>query len=65
MLAVAGLLASLFIPRRRVWFKVSEPSEDGKRRIEYALLARGEDPRLQTEAEALVTKVSGRYTVAE
>lgn len=65
MLAVAGLLASLFIPRRRVWFKVSEPSEDGKRRIEYALLARGEDPRLQTEAEALVTKVSGRYAVAE
>lgn len=65
MLAVAGLLASLFIPRRRVWFKVSDPDEAGKRRIEYALLARGEDPRLQTEAEALVKAVSGRYTLAE
>jgi len=38
--AVFGLLTSLFIPRRRMWVKVV----DG--RIEYAGLARGEDPAL-------------------
>ena len=38
--AVFGLLTSLFIPRRRMWIKVV----DG--RIEYAGLARGEDPAL-------------------
>jgi cytochrome c biogenesis protein len=38
--AVFGLLTSLFIPRRRMWIKVA----DG--RIEYAGLARGEDPAL-------------------
>jgi cytochrome c biogenesis protein len=39
--AVGGLLTSLFIPRRRMWIKVLP---DG--RIEYAGLARGEDPGL-------------------
>lgn len=38
--AVFGLLTSLFIPRRRMWIKYV----DG--RLEYAGLARGEDPAL-------------------
>jgi len=38
--AVLGLLTSLFIPRRRMWIKYA----DG--RLEYAGLARGEDPAL-------------------
>jgi cytochrome c biogenesis protein len=38
--AVLGLLTSLFIPRRRMWIKYV----DG--RLEYAGLARGEDPAL-------------------
>jgi cytochrome c biogenesis protein len=50
-LALIGLSISLFTPRRRVWVKLK--NEDGKRRIEYALLARGEDPRLEREAAEL------------
>jgi cytochrome c biogenesis protein len=42
--AVAGLLTSLFIPRRRMWIKVL-PREGGAD-LEYAGLARGEDPAL-------------------
>ncbi len=42
--AVGGLLTSLFIPRRRMWIKVVPG--DGGTRLEYAGLARGEDPGL-------------------
>jgi cytochrome c biogenesis protein len=56
--AVGGLLTSLFIPRRRMWIKVVPEG-----RIEYAGLARGEDPALadavadlaRAHAEALAT----------
>lgn len=41
LLAVFGLLTSLFIPRRRMWIKVLPGG------IEYAGLARGEDPTLE------------------
>ncbi|MDF2443260.1 MAG: cytochrome c biosis protein [Subtercola sp.] len=44
-LALLGLLVSLFIPRRRVWVKATERA-DGTVTLEYAGLARGEDPRL-------------------
>lgn len=44
--AVAGLLTSLFIARRRVWIKVL-PAADGGVRLEYAGLARGDDPALE------------------
>lgn len=50
LLVVAGLLTSLFIPRRRVWIKVV-----GKR-IEYAGLARGDDPTLEAAVADLVQK---------
>lgn len=40
VLILGGLLLSLFIPRRRVWVKVVGS------RVEYAGLARGEDPTL-------------------
>jgi cytochrome c biogenesis protein len=43
---LAGLLTSLFIPRRRVWMKaVRRP--DGGISLEYAGLARGDDPTLE------------------
>lgn len=45
VLAVLGLLTSLFIPRRRVWVK-AVTGANGALTIEYAGLARGEDPRL-------------------
>ncbi len=50
LLVVAGLLTSLFIPRRRVWVKVVAGS------IEYAGLARGEDPTLEAAVEDLAQK---------
>lgn len=56
VLAVLGLAISLFVPRRRVWIKVTDTAsgtDEGGRIIEYGLLARGEDPRLTTEAKAL------------
>jgi cytochrome c biogenesis protein len=46
VLATAGLLAALFVPRRRMWVKVVPDGE--ALRIEYAGLARGEDPTLET-----------------
>jgi cytochrome c biogenesis protein len=44
---LAGLLTGLFIPRRRVWMKaVRRP--DGGITLEYAGLARGDDPTLES-----------------
>ncbi|WIB66541.1 cytochrome c biogenesis protein ResB [Curtobacterium sp. MCBD17_035] len=58
ILAVAGLLTSLFVPRRRVWVKaVARPGEDGFD-LEYAGLARGEDPNL----ERAVDEIAERHT---
>ncbi|GAA1700028.1 cytochrome c biogenesis protein ResB [Microbacterium sediminicola] len=44
VIAVAGLLSALFIPRRRMWVKATV-AEEGIQ-LEYAGLARGEDPTL-------------------
>jgi cytochrome c biogenesis protein len=54
---LAGLLTGLFIPRRRVWVKVVD-TEDGGIRIEYAGLARGEDPGLDSAVADIATKHS-------
>ncbi|BDI21262.1 cytochrome c biogenesis protein ResB [Herbiconiux sp. L3-i23] len=51
---VAGLLASLLIPRRRIWVRVSQ-SGDGVV-AEYAGLARGDDPGLERVVEELATQ---------
>jgi cytochrome c biogenesis protein len=50
-LILGGLLVSLFVPRRRMWVK----AVDG--RLEYAGLARGEDPTL----EAAVADLARRH----
>ncbi|MFJ3029061.1 cytochrome c biogenesis protein ResB [Curtobacterium sp. NPDC087080] len=49
VLAVLGLLTSLFVPRRRVWVKAvpRRGAEHGEYDLEYAGLARGEDPNLE------------------
>jgi len=44
VLALLGLLAALFVPRRRMWVKAA--AADGALRVEYAGLARGEDPAI-------------------
>ena len=53
-LVVAGLVTSLFIPRRRLWVKVVA-SEDGVT-LEYAGLARGDDPTLVAAVADLADK---------
>lgn len=49
VLSVLGLLTSLFVPRRRVWVKAvpRRGAEHGEYDLEYAGLARGEDPNLE------------------
>lgn len=63
-LALIGLATSLFVPRRRAWVVVTStgasagngagsgtsPGTGEERMIEYGLLARGEDPRLDDES---------------
>ena len=52
VLAMAGLVASLFTPRRRVFVRVLS-TEGGGARVEVAGLARGEDAGLAQEVDAL------------
>lgn len=57
LLVLAGLLTSLFIPRRRVWVKASHTAEDTIL-IEYAGLARGDDPGL----DRAVAEIAERHS---
>ena len=57
-LATAGLLAALFVPRRRVWVRARR--QGSTLWIEYAALARGEDPAL----EAALDQVARRHAAA-
>lgn len=43
--STAGLITSLFVPRRRMWVKAVTTPEGVK--FEYAALARGDDPALE------------------
>jgi len=45
ILVIAGLVTSLFVPRRRMWVS-ARTDDDGTTTIEYAALARGDDPNL-------------------
>ncbi|MCR2792047.1 cytochrome c biogenesis protein ResB [Microbacterium sp. zg.Y625] len=49
VLATLGLMVALFVPRRRMWVKATPDS--GTVRLEYAGLARGEDPTLRTAVD--------------
>lgn len=53
-LATAGLLAALFVPRRRLWVRVRAEAEI--LRIEYAALARGEDPTLRAALDQIARR---------
>jgi cytochrome c biogenesis protein len=63
VLILGGLLTSLFVPRRRLWVKAITQS-DGSLRLEYAGLARGEDPRLDDAVASIadrhVASLTGR-----
>ena len=51
LLALGGLLLALFVPRRRMWVKAV--ADGGTVRLEYAGLARGEDPTLAAAVDDL------------
>lgn len=53
ILATAGLLTALFVPRRRMWVKAAVA--EGALTIEYAGLARGEDPAIRRAVDDLAT----------
>lgn len=58
VLIVAGLLVSLFVPRRRMWVKAARRA-DRTVVLEYAGLARGEDPGLEDAVSAFADKHAG------
>ena len=62
LLAVAGLLTSLFVPRRRIWVKAAATDEGGIR-LEYAGLARGDDPGLEAAVAEIASKHARRLGV--
>jgi len=57
-LILGGLLVSLFVPRRRMWVKAAK-RPDGSVVLEYAGLARGEDPGLEEAVTAFADKHAG------
>ncbi len=62
LLALGGLAVSLFTPRRRVWVRSWETTDDDGRsvtRVEIAGLARGDDAGLQREVDAVLAAVPG------
>lgn len=58
LLATLGLTLSLFVPRRRLWARVSD-GEDGARVLEVAGLARSEDHRLSESVVDLARRIAG------
>jgi len=70
LLAIAGLTASLFVPRRRLWLRAGAApagasdggsvSEGGRTLVEVGALARSEDHGLAGEADAVLAAVLAR-----
>ncbi|TLM84621.1 cytochrome c biogenesis protein ResB [Pseudarthrobacter sp. NamE5] len=64
LLAVAGLILSLYVNRRRVWVRTGTHG-DGRTMVEYGLLARGEDHRLAGEAAALRKLLAAEWQLSQ
>jgi cytochrome c biogenesis protein len=64
LLAVGGLIISLYVNRRRVWVRTGS-HEDGRTMVEYGLLARGEDHRLAAEAAAIRRLLSEEWQLPQ
>ena len=64
ILILAGLLVSLFVPRRRMWVKAATHA-DGRVVLEYAALARGEDPGLEAAVSAFADRHAAGLSAAE
>ncbi|MCI9887085.1 cytochrome c biogenesis protein ResB [Micrococcales bacterium 31B] len=54
--SIAGLITSIFVPRRRMWFKVV-PLAGGAFALEAAALARSEDPSLETALDDMAERL--------
>lgn len=64
VLAMLGLVTSLFMPRRRVWVRATSTGGSGGAShtvVQVAALARGEDSGLDAEAEAVERAVLDRF----
>ncbi|MHA7303789.1 cytochrome c biogenesis protein ResB [Arthrobacter sp. TMN-49] len=62
VLALAGLMGSLFLNRRRVWVRTGN-HPDGRTMVEFGLLARGEDHRLAGEYAAINKALHAKWLV--
>ncbi len=62
LLALAGLMGSLFLNRRRVWIRTGN-HPDGRTMVEFGLLARGEDHRLAGEYTAINKALHAQWMV--
>jgi len=58
--ALAGLAASLFAPRRRLWVRAEPGGEDGRTVVTAAGLARGDDVGLAPELERVLRDTLAR-----
>jgi cytochrome c biogenesis protein len=58
---LGGLVVSLFVTRRRAWIRVHEADSSGVRLVEFAALARGDDPGLADELDRLVADFSQEH----
>jgi cytochrome c biogenesis protein len=64
ILVLAGLLTSLFVPRRRIWVKAIR-GDGGALTLEYAGLARGDDPNLAAAVNSLADRHIASLTTSE
>jgi len=55
--AMAGLVGSLFLRRRRIWVRL-EPQENGTTLVTAAALARGDDPGLQRALNRVIADIN-------
>lgn len=62
VLALLGLMGSLFLNRRRVWIRTGN-HPDGRTMVEFGLLARGEDHRLAGEYEIINKALHNKWLV--
>ena len=60
--SVAGLVLSLFVPRRRVWVRVTD--RDGSAVLEVAGLARSDDPALESDVQTLADRLVSSHDEA-
>lgn len=54
---ITGLAAALFVPRRRIWVRIT-PIGEHRIALEFAGLARGDDPRLASAIDSIANQLA-------